>query len=314
MKYIWNDLARNETHFIRFALSFSFHNNTRQCPKSCAGTCLYFIIKVVDTSDPAIFTNHSITECIFTVRQEYNNYNNGDKGITDPTGFKEVREYLKRVQVIVDAQKQGTADIAAALADVKPKVRVLISPPDLIFDFSLCTYTSSTSMLARPSNPRPSSMTRTMMKSKLSEAMWMSLWVRPMDPLLPCLVLILCVSRLIIQVSLLHSTTHFLRWPLTTFSMAKLKSRPQGQRQEMSLDQGKPCDINTPLSFQDYQCSLIIFRLPSNVLKQSVFPMPLSQAWILKAVFITRLPLSRTASLPLPATSVLVPSPLSLMG
>jgi len=50
MNYICNDLARNETHFIMFALSFSFHNNTRQCPKSCAGTCLYFIIKVVDTS------------------------------------------------------------------------------------------------------------------------------------------------------------------------------------------------------------------------------------------------------------------------
>jgi len=33
-----------------FALSFSFHNNTRQCPKSCAGTCLYFIIKVVGTT------------------------------------------------------------------------------------------------------------------------------------------------------------------------------------------------------------------------------------------------------------------------
>ena len=56
MKYIWNDLARNETHFIMFSLSFSFHNNTRQCPKSCAGTCLYFIIKVVDTSAP----NHHV--------------------------------------------------------------------------------------------------------------------------------------------------------------------------------------------------------------------------------------------------------------
>ena len=53
--------------------------------------------KIAKCEDPAIFTNHSITEPIFTVCQEYNNYNNGDKGITDPTGFKEVREYLKKV-------------------------------------------------------------------------------------------------------------------------------------------------------------------------------------------------------------------------
>jgi len=78
--------------------------------------------KIAKCRDPAIFTDHSITKPIFTVHQEYNNYNNGDKGITDPTGFKEVREYLKKVQVIcdaVDAQKHGAADIAAALADVK---------------------------------------------------------------------------------------------------------------------------------------------------------------------------------------------------
>jgi len=153
--------------------------------------------KIAKCGDPAIFTDHSITEPIFTIRQEYNNYNNGDKGITDPTGFKEVREYLKKVQVIrdtVDTQKQGTADVAAALADVKPKVRVLISPPDLIFNFSLCTYTSSPSALTRPSNPRPLLMTRTTMKSKLLEVTWMSLWVCPMDPLLPCLVLIPCIS------------------------------------------------------------------------------------------------------------------------
>jgi len=170
--------------------------------------------KIAKCGDPAIFTNHSITKPIFTIRQEYNNYNNGDKGITDPTGFKEVREYLKKVQVIcdaVDAQKQGAADVAAALADVKPKVCVFISSPDLIFNFSLCTYTSSPSMLARPLNPRPSSMTRMTMKSKLSEATWMSLWVRLMDPLLPRPVLILCISQLIIQVLLLHSTTPFLR-------------------------------------------------------------------------------------------------------
>jgi len=170
--------------------------------------------KIAKCRDPAIFTDHSITEPIFTIRQEYNNYNNSDKGITDPTGFKEVREYLKKVQVIrdaVDAQKHSAADVAAALADVKPKVCVLISSPDLIFNFSLHTYTSSPSALARPSNPRPLSTTRTMMKLKLSEATWMSLWVHPMDPLLPRLVLIPCISQLIIQVSLLHSTTHFLR-------------------------------------------------------------------------------------------------------
>jgi len=42
------------------------------------------------------------------------------------------------IQVIcdaVDAQKQGAADVAAALADVKPKVCILISSPDLIFNF-----------------------------------------------------------------------------------------------------------------------------------------------------------------------------------
>jgi len=153
--------------------------------------------KIAKCGDPAIFTDYSITEPIFTICQEYNNYNNGNKGITDPTGFKEVRKYLKKVQVICDAvnaQKQGTADVATALADVKPKVRVLISPPDSIFNFSLCTYTSSPSALARPSNPRPLLMTRMTMKSKLSEATWMSLWVRPMDPLLPRPVLIPCIS------------------------------------------------------------------------------------------------------------------------
>jgi len=182
--------------------------------------------KIAKCGDPVIFTDHSITEPIFTV---YNNYNNSDKGITDPTGFKEVREYLKKVQVIcdaVDAQKQGAADVAAALADVKPKVRVLISPPDLIFNFSLCTYTSSPSVLARPLSTRPLLTTRTTMKSKLLEATWMSLWVHPMDPLLLQPVLIPCVSQLTIQVSLLHSTMHFLRWPLTIFSTVKLKSRP----------------------------------------------------------------------------------------
>jgi hypothetical protein len=82
--------------------------------------------QIANCGDPAIFTDHSITEAIFTVRQEYNNLNNADKSVTDPAGFKEVRDYLKKVQVIRDAaeaQKQGAADVAAALADVKPKVR-----------------------------------------------------------------------------------------------------------------------------------------------------------------------------------------------
>jgi len=98
--------------------------------------------KIAKCGDPVIFTDHSITKPIFTVCQEYNNYNNSDKCIPDPAGFKEVREYLKKVQVICDAanaQKQGAADIAAALADVKPKVCVFISSPDFIFYFSLCT-------------------------------------------------------------------------------------------------------------------------------------------------------------------------------
>ena len=53
----------------------------------------------------------------------------------------------------------------------------------------------------------------------------------------------------------------------------------------------------------------IFSRLPSNVLKWSVSLTPLSQAWILKATFTTRLLLLRMPSLPLPATSMLVLSP-----
>jgi len=58
--------------------------------------------------------------------------------ITNPAGFKEVRDFLKKVQVICDtanAQKQGAADVAAALADVKPRVHVFVSSPDLILIF-----------------------------------------------------------------------------------------------------------------------------------------------------------------------------------
>ena len=58
----------------------------------------------------------------------------------------------------------------------------------------------------------------------------------------------------------------------------------------------------------------IFSRLPSNVLKWSVSLMLLSQVWILKAIFITRLLLLTMASLVLPATSMLVLSPLSSMG
>ena len=87
-------------------------------------------------------------------------------------------------------------------------------------------------------------------------------------------------------------------------------------------DKGKKCPLTkvshaTSMLHQHFKITnahKIIFRLPSNVLKQSVFLMPLSQAWILKAIFITRLLLLRMASLLLPATSVLIPSPLSLMG
>jgi hypothetical protein len=85
--------------------------------------------QLATSGDPAAFTDHSITEAVFVVRQEYNTLNNANKGITDPAGFKEVREFLKKVQVIrdaADAQKKGAADVAAALADVKPKVRALI--------------------------------------------------------------------------------------------------------------------------------------------------------------------------------------------
>jgi len=39
-------------------------------------------------------------------------------------------------------------------------------------------------------------------------------------------VLMLCISQLIIQVLLLLSTMHFLRWPSTISSMVKLMSRP----------------------------------------------------------------------------------------
>jgi len=124
---------------------------------------------LVNCGDPAIFSDNSITEPVFTVHQEYNSLNNAT-GITDPTSFKEVRDFCKKVQLIqdtTDAQKRGTADITTALADVKPKVHVFIS--NLIFNFSLCMYASSPSVLARQSNLRQLLMTRMMMKLKLSE-------------------------------------------------------------------------------------------------------------------------------------------------
>lgn len=80
--------------------------------------------------DPAIYTEHHISEPVFIVRQEYNDLNNSDGNVSDPPGFKEVREYCKKVQIIrdtADAQKQGAAEVAAALAAVKPKVRPSVS-------------------------------------------------------------------------------------------------------------------------------------------------------------------------------------------
>ena len=86
--------------------------------------------QLVTCGDPAIFTDHSLTEAVFVVRQEYNNLNNVDKSVTDPVGFNVVRDFCKKVQVIreaSEAQKRGAADVAAALADVKPKVRLILS-------------------------------------------------------------------------------------------------------------------------------------------------------------------------------------------
>ena len=50
--------AKNETCFIRFTLCFSFHKNTGHLPKSCAGSCLYFIIKVVATTRALVIMYH----------------------------------------------------------------------------------------------------------------------------------------------------------------------------------------------------------------------------------------------------------------
>ena len=58
-----------------------------------------------------------------------NDLNNQNESVTDPAGFKEVREYLKKVQVLRDnakAQQRGGADVAAVLAEVKPKVRSIL--------------------------------------------------------------------------------------------------------------------------------------------------------------------------------------------
>ena len=58
-----------------------------------------------------------------------NDLKNQNESVTDPAGFKEVREYLKKVQVLRDnakAQQRGGADVAAVLAEVKPKVRSIL--------------------------------------------------------------------------------------------------------------------------------------------------------------------------------------------
>ena len=87
---------------------------------SVAGTCmhpLYFISEhpclkmttflqklLISCGDPAIFTDASITEPIFVVRQEYNMLNNSDNSITDPSRFKDVREFLQRSSLFVTPQ------------------------------------------------------------------------------------------------------------------------------------------------------------------------------------------------------------------
>ncbi|EDQ99351.1 uncharacterized protein LACBIDRAFT_335112 [Laccaria bicolor S238N-H82] len=89
---------------------------------SIAGLCG----TLVTSGDPAIFTDHNLSEPVFIVRQEYNSLNDLDKSVTAPVGFNVCRDFCKKVQIIRDAgnaQKRGAADIAAALADVKPKPR-----------------------------------------------------------------------------------------------------------------------------------------------------------------------------------------------
>ncbi|EDR08410.1 uncharacterized protein LACBIDRAFT_297036 [Laccaria bicolor S238N-H82] len=95
---------------------------SRRMLSSIAGLCG----TLVTSGDPAIFTDHNLSEPVFIVRQEYNALNDLDKSVTAPVGFNVCRDFCKKVQIIRDAgnaQKRGAADVAAALADVKPKPR-----------------------------------------------------------------------------------------------------------------------------------------------------------------------------------------------
>src|ERR1700749_648513 len=86
-----------------------------------------------------MYMDSSITEAVFVVRQEYNALNDANKSITDPPGFKDVREFCRKVQFLrdnADAQKRGAADIAAALAEVKPKVCFIFITLRLFFNTS----------------------------------------------------------------------------------------------------------------------------------------------------------------------------------
>ena len=97
-------------------------------------------------------------------------------------------------------------------------------------------------------------------------------------------------------------------------SKVEVKTTPKNKGKKYPLTKVSHVILTFPCHFKTNNAHKSFSRLPSNMLKWSVFLMPLSQAWILKAVFTTRLPLLRTASLPLPATSVLVPSPPLSMG
>ncbi|EDQ98992.1 uncharacterized protein LACBIDRAFT_335458 [Laccaria bicolor S238N-H82] len=93
---------------------------------SMLGATAGFCHQLVTSGDPAIFTDHNLSEPVFIVRQEYNALNDSNKAVTDPPGFNIIRDFCKKVQLIRDAtnaQKRGAADVAAALLDVKPKPR-----------------------------------------------------------------------------------------------------------------------------------------------------------------------------------------------
>ena len=164
----------------------------------------------------------SITEAVFIVCQEYNALNDANKSITNPPGFKDIREFCRKVQFVrdsADAQKCGAADVAAALAEVKPNVCFIFSSLHLflilLVFLSFYLYT-----VIQPQHAHKTIKSKAIIDDNNLLVMLMSLWVHLMDPLLLHLVLMPCVS-----VSTHHSIAHSHRLLLTISSMEKLKLR-----------------------------------------------------------------------------------------